>query len=135
MIKFKIFLCFVVTTILYASSCEPFVESVYFIKVQNNTNSKVAYLVSYNYPDTLIPDQYNQLSGIREMDYTSFDSKAKFDDVFAEKKASKISFFFFSTDTISKYGWSNIKSVYKILKRKDFTLQELKNTNYKVTYP
>ena len=121
--KLKILICFLGTTIFYLSSCEPLAEKVYFMKVQNRTDNIITYLVSYNYPDTLIPDEYNKLSGIGKMDYTPFDSKEQWDAVFADKKASKISFFFFSPDTITKYGWNNVMSGYKILKRKDFTLQ------------
>ena len=133
----NIFIYLVVITICCASSCKKnnFFEGAYRIRVQNNTNVTIAYLVSYSYPDTIIPDQYNNLSGIQKMDYTPFDSKVEWDKVFTEKKASKISFFFFSPDTIAKYGWDNVRSGYRVLMRKDFTLKELQNTNYKVTYP
>ncbi len=111
------------------------VEKVYRIKLTNNTAHVLNYLNSYNYPDTLIPDLYNNLRGIREMDFAYFDSKKEWSNVFSENGASKISFFFFSPDTINAYGWNDVRNNYRVLARKDFTIQELENSSYNINYP
>ena len=69
-------LCFTLAAICSVYSCKenPFVERVYGIKVQNNANFIINYLVSYNYPDTIIPDQYNSLRGGQPMSYGYIDS-------------------------------------------------------------
>ena len=133
----KLLICFAWITIFSASSCEknPFVERVYSIKVQNNSNSSINFLVSYNYPDTIIPDQYNSVSSIRAKDYTPLDSKQEWSTEFAKTKAGKLSFFFFNPDTITNYGWEKVRSDYKILKRKEVTLQDVQNNQWTVTYP
>ena len=134
----KIFICIIMGLVFFAPSCkhkDPLVEKAYGIWVQNNSNVIINYLVSYNYPDTIIPDQYSNLAGIKAMNKGDYQSKKDWDAVFAENNASKISFFFFSPDTITKYGWNDVRSGYKILKRKDLSLQDLKNSNYTVTYP
>lgn len=134
----RIIICLLIGVISLIYSCKnksSLVERTYGIWVQNNSNSIISYLVGYSYPDTIIPDQYNNLVGVKAMDKGDYQSKKDWDAVFAEKNASKISFFFFSPDTIAKYGWNTVRSNYKVLKRADFTLQELKNGSYTVSFP
>ena len=95
----------------------------------------IEFLINYGYPDTLIPDLSSNLSGINAFDYTPYDSRKNWDEVFDEKNATKISFFFFSIDTIAKYGWDSVRANYKILKRNDYTLKDLQNSEYTVSYP
>ena|SRR5208283_1311273 len=134
--KIKICIFYFLAILSLASNCKhPLVDHDYFIKVQNNTNTSIVYLVSNNYPDTLIPNQYNNLSGIRPHDYTPYTSSEDWTIVFAQTKAGKLSFFFFNIDTLSKYGWQNVISYYRILKRKDVTYQDVENNQWIVTYP
>lgn len=46
-----------------------------------------------------------------------------------------IRIFVFSYDTLMKYDWEVIRSGYKILKRYDLTLKNLKDLNWSITYP
>lgn len=111
------------------------VDRAYKITIYNNSSNLVYYFTSFAYPDTTIPNEQNNLSGIKPKDYTYKSSTHDWDRVFAEKNASKISFFFFSPDTITKYGWDNVRNNYQVLKRKDLSLENLKSNNYKVSYP
>ena len=44
-------------------------------------------------------------------------------------------FFLFSTDTLRKYSWTEIKRGYMILKRYDITGRELDDQDWTITYP
>ena len=46
-----------------------------------------------------------------------------------------LSFFIFSTDTLNKYPWSDIVRDYKILKRYDFSLQDMIKIRGQIHYP
>lgn len=49
--------------------------------------------------------------------------------------ADTLSIFIFSYDTLRKYDWETIRKEYKILKRYDLSLPDLRNLNWKVVYP
>jgi hypothetical protein len=112
-----------------------FGDKSYRIKILNNSDKLVLYSISFTYPDTIIPDESGNLSGIKANDFTYNTSSHDWSEVLAEKNASKISFFFFNPDTITKYGWSDVKINYRILCRKDISLQELIDSDYIMSYP
>ena len=116
-------------------SKNPATEKVYRIWIQNNSFGIINFLVSYNFPDTIIPDQYNNIAGIKTNDRTPYDSREDWETVFKKTKLGIISVFFFSPDTITKYGWNDVRNNYRILKRKEITLQELKSHQWTVFYP
>lgn len=118
------------------SSCKtPPFDHAYFIKIQNNSTKLIEYLASYNYPDTTIPDQQNQLTTISADNFVKADSHDDWGTVLGKIPGKKISIFFFSPDTISKYGWETVRANYNILSRKDYSIQDLNTSNYKITYP
>lgn len=132
--KILIILVFFVS---YAGTCEknPFAENVFRIKIANNSADTVTTLVSYQYPDTTIPDRYDRLGGIRPNDFRYFDSREPWKEVFKDLPKDTLSVFYFSLDTIQAYDWQTIRSGYRILKRVDVSLQDLENNNYMVNYP
>lgn len=113
----------------------PFVERVYSILVTNNSDSYASALLSYQYPDTTIPDSYNRLGGVPPRDFSYFDSREPWKEVFKDLPKDTLSVFYFSLDTIQAYDWQTIRNEYKILKRVDVSLQDLENNNYTVNYP
>ena len=46
-----------------------------------------------------------------------------------------LSLFIFDADTFNTYSWDEIKNDYKILRRYDLSLQDIKNLNYIIPYP
>jgi hypothetical protein len=120
----NIILGLILSIVCSASSCKKssLVERVYSIKVQNNSSNVINYLVSYNYLNTLIPDDQANLRGLKANDYGSYDNKEDWDVVLGKTKGGKIIFFFFSSDTIAKYGWSKVRG-------------NDKNSQYSVVYP
>lgn len=121
----------------WAGTCKknPFVEKVYSIRVVNDSTADVTSLISYEYSDTSIPNDYNRMAGIRSLDFRYFDSRKPWKDVLASLPNDTLSLFFFSVDTIKRYGWEVTRDQYKILKRYDLSLKDLKQLNWTVTYP
>jgi hypothetical protein len=50
-------------------------------------------------------------------------------------ESDTLMFFLFSTDTLRKYSWEEIKRDYKVLKRYDITGGELNKLDWTLTYP
>ena len=120
-----------------AGTCKknPFVERVYSIKVINNGTTGIAALLSYQYPDTTIPDNYNRVGGILPNDFRYLDSQKPWKDVFQQLPKDTLSLFFFSIDTLKTYNWQKIRNENKILTRLDLSFQDLMNSGYKISYP
>lgn len=134
----KSFIPVIVVILFSMAQCNndiPIGDRSYRIKILNNSDNLIYCSISFTYPDTIIPDESGNLSGIKANDYTYKTSTHDWGEVLAKKNASKISFFFFSPDTITKYGWSNVRINYRILGRKDKSLQELIISDYIVSYP
>jgi hypothetical protein len=46
-----------------------------------------------------------------------------------------LSIYVFDTDTLNTYDWVKVKVGYKVLKRYDLSLDDLKQMNWTITYP
>lgn len=113
---------------------EKFVDHAYSIRVQNNSKDTILYYKNYNYPDTSIDQKEPELTRINPNDYSQIYSKKEWEDVLIPPKDT-LSLFIFCKDTIDKYNWSEIKINYKILKRYDLSLDDLKSQKWVITYP
>jgi hypothetical protein len=127
-----IMLCFT----CMASSCEKPLgaKSVDRFLIKNESNLGISYLVSEVYPDTLIPNDENNVFMLAAGEKESYDQN-DFDVFFAGLPADTLSIFFFSNDTLEKYSFQQIRSSYNILKRQDFGLQYFENSEYIIKYP
>jgi hypothetical protein len=123
--------------LLPISSCEDFVpfDRVYSFWVENKSDESISFLVSYNYPDTIIPDNYNELKGVMPGSKSPYDSDEKWEDVFKSLPSDTLSIFIFRAKTISYYDWQLIRNNYKILKRYDISLGDLKQKKWIIPYP
>jgi hypothetical protein len=128
-------LCALVFLICTASTCNPPFDHAYAITVTNNSPHNIQYITSYNYPDTTIPGLQNQLITVGVNNSTFIDSKEEWGSVISKTPGGKMSFFFFSPDTIAKYGWPVVVSNYLVLTRKDLSAQDIKAMGNIVTYP
>ncbi len=128
----KMNILFVLTIILCSTSCEKLFDHGYYLKVQNNTNDTVWCYSSYNYPDTSLAESKPLLQMIRPESHTKLESKEKWEDVLPK---DTIIVFILSKDTIDAYSWEKIRSEYNILKRYDFSISDLENQNWTITYP
>ncbi|SDF42919.1 hypothetical protein SAMN04487996_110277 [Dyadobacter soli] len=64
-----------------------------------------------------------------------YESRKTWPKFFESLPADTLSVFFFSPDTVRKYGWKQVQSKYLILKRKDIGLQNLEASDYLITFP
>lgn len=127
----------IVFVVCFAGTCKtnPFAEGVYSITVTNNTPMLVSCFYQSNYPDTSLPASRPVLAGIRPNDYTFLDSKRRWEEVFAGAPGDTLSFFILSADTLNAFNWDEIRNRYLVLKRYDLGIQDIKNMNFKITFP
>ena len=129
------------TLLLMTYSCDNFVDHVYSIKVKNNTSHDIQvtpglgpiYMSSYH--DTAISESKPHFLSIAPNDYGYLDYSEKWENVFPRLPADTLSIYIFSTDTLKAYDWSKIRSGYKVLKRYDLSLDDLRKSNWTITYP
>ncbi len=133
----KLFIAIAVLTCL-AGTCRknPFAENRYSIWLKDEQGKGFIFLVSKQYPDTSIPDAYNELAGVQANSRTPYDfHEDKWSDVFENLPADTLSIFIFSGDTLVKYDWQEVRNGYKILKRYDLSQQDIERRNNTITYP
>jgi hypothetical protein len=106
----------------------------YKLHVQNNSSSLIFYQISKIYPDTSIRDSL-VTGGILPSKQQPYESLKTWPKFFDTLPADTLSIFFFSQDTVHRYGWKQVQSKYLILKRKDISLKDLEASDYIVTYP
>jgi hypothetical protein len=136
MIRIIITLIIAISLTACSNSCEnPFgLPVAYTLHIQNNSNNLVFYKISKIYPDTSIQDSL-VTGGILQSKQQPYESRETWSKFFEALPADTLSVFFFSPDTVRKYGWKQVQSKYLILIRKDISLQDLEISNYIVTYP
>ena len=117
-------------------SCKDFpLDRVYSFWIENKSDDLIYFLVSYSYPDTIIPDSYDKIKGVSVGSKTPYDSDDPWEEVFDELPSDTLSIFIFNRDTLKTYNWQEIREGYKILKRFDISYDDLKQNKWIVTYP
>lgn len=96
------------------------------------------------YPDTLLKDTFSTSTVMRFIVNVPPHNSRGIETSFNHREIKKgmipyesdtLMFFLFSTDTLKKYSWDEIKRDYKILKRYDITGRELNALDWTLTYP
>lgn len=137
----KIYIVFVSLILI---GCEPFTEKWDSIYLKNNSDYEICYtydrenLRHMNYPDTLIPKVKEEnlfLSPLSAGYNTLITSRESWNQVIMRLPNDTLSIYIFKEATINSYPWEIISSEYKILKRYDFSVQDLESLNYKISYP
>ena len=133
----------ILTCVLLFLGCELAMDVIYPLYIYNKTNNQyIAYYITAGgkygsfYPDTLLHN--SNIYIYRRIDpqkYFSTDSRRKWRDIFKELPKDTLSIFIFSSDTLNKYSWEEVRRDYKILKRYDLSIQDLELLDYKVYYP
>lgn len=120
------------------SACNPPLGATirYFFTIENNSSMPIVYCISEFYPDVRLPDSTNSnwatLASNKADEYTT---KYTWSQYFRKLPADTLSVFFISKDTLEKYGWLEVQKSYRILQRKDLSLQDLKDSDYLVANP
>lgn len=113
----------------------------YALNIQNNSDKPTAFYVAalavehHLYPDTTLETTKPILATIQPGKTNPWYINLSFDDLFKQLPKDTLSVYFFSVDTLNKYDWSTIRDQYKVLRRYDLSLTDLKNRNFKVSYP
>lgn len=130
--KLKNLLLISLFIIICSFSCENLFEHAYVIDVHNHSNDTTGCYYSSGYPDTSLADSKPRLQLIEPDYYTRLESKKKWENIASR---DTLIIFILNEDTIEKYSWNKIRSDYKILKRYDLSLDDLKNQDWTVNYP
>lgn len=123
---------------LFTTSCDrlPFHSKEAFIVIHNNSGKDVFYKLSQIYPDTTVGDSKYIYPLTVKNGHANFGLDTKtHEEYFAQTPQGIISVFFFDGDTVERYGKEEVAKNHKVLARKDFSYQELKDNNFTINYP
>ena len=136
----KIILGLLLTTNLYY--CERAMDKKYPVYLINNAGHSIGCYFSLGgdygvlYPDTLLPTTNKYIvSEIKSGSRYIYDSGIEWVEIYSKLPKDTMSVFIFHTDTLKKYSWEEVRTGYKILKRYDLSLEDLKKSNYTIVYP
>lgn len=128
--------------VLCASSCEDtsFVEKFYTINVINNSTKDIRVFLAEeftkaHYPDTSLPAIKPALQKASVNQSCYFDSKTPWEENLKKLSADTLSIFIIDNDVYENEPWDSVRIHYKILKRMDLSITDLKAKNYKIEYP
>ncbi|SNR17377.1 hypothetical protein [Tenacibaculum jejuense] len=116
----------------------------YPLSVKNNSDHSINLYLNDNenfvsiYPDTIISNFSERISQqilSKETRYIAGGS-ANWESIFRVSVPSDtLSIFVIHYDSLNKYSWDEIRNNYEVLKRFDFSLQDLEHINYLIEYP
>jgi len=111
----------------------------YALYIKNGSNHPVAFYVAadreHMYPDTTLECNNPGMRTIEPGRSVSWGMSQSFDKFFKNLPTDTLSIYLFHPDTLARYDWNVIRNDYKVLKRYDLSLDDLKNTDFNVTYP
>lgn len=136
----RYFIMIMLLITLGASQCEKMVENFYGISFSNKSSSTVRYTFvkpggGKLYPDTLLPDTKPRGINVPSNEVEATYLKVKYEDFFNAIPSDTMSFFVFDDSIFQNTDWTIIKEQYKVLRRYDMSLQDLKSLNFRVAYP
>ena len=136
----KFFLLILYVTNLY--KCENIPHKRYALYLMNNTEHSIGFYFALGgnygilYPDKLLPTTNHYI--IKEIKHGSryiYYSGIKWDEVLSMLPNDTMSVFIFHTDTLNKYAWEDVRDRYMILKRYDFSFEDMKRLHNKYGTP
>ncbi len=128
--------------VLCSNACKktPFVDKFYRIIVTNNSTAEIRVLLadehaSKQYPDTTLPVSKPALQKAPIGKSIYFDSKTPWEENLKKLPADTLSVYFIDNYIYETEPWDSIRVHYKILRRVDLSIEDLKALNYKIAYP
>ncbi len=110
--------------------------------IQNDASLTLKYSISTIgqgpplYPDTSLPFNNIEVLEIKPNKSVIVDlGHQPFEDYFANLPSDTLSIFLYNADTVVAYSWDQMRQDYKIVKRYDVSLKNLKELNYKINFP
>jgi hypothetical protein len=113
----------------------------YEIKLLNKSGHSIGYYFAADgkygtyYPDSLPETNNYIIYDITKVLRPGYESHLDWEKFFKTLPKDTLSVYIFHTDTLNKYSWEEVRDGYKILKRYDLSLGDLKKSNFTVTYP
>lgn len=128
----------VLVLMLFFSGCiEKFATHYYGFRLKNNSNGRIEAYANFIYPDTIIrevePERYIMDTGKNSIIFDNDKSEESLNRFY--ENGERITVFIFSTDTLNKYSWDQIREDYNILKRYEITKLELDDMGGELVYP
>ena len=107
------------------------------LEIRNNSDRRIFYQIYWNYPDTLL----GEFNPYTSNDYAVSPMSSQFrslgrscwEEFFETKEKEWV--YFFSEDTLRAHTWEEIQLDYKILSRKEISLDFLRSSGWKIDYP
>lgn len=109
------------------------------LEITNPTSINLFYLIQYNFPDTTIVEEStikkpSSRGRIAPNTTIVVKNPVAWQQRVETNSHKVMTVFFLSTDTVDKYSWETIRANYKIIKRVNFTLEELRSSKWKISY-
>ncbi len=101
-----------------------------FIVFWNNSDQPISVFIAtpdwagFTYPDTILPMNSISMLQIVEQGYNRITPAGDIDFYFSALPNDTASIYFFSTDTLEKYSWEEIRAGYMVLERRDVAMPE-----------
>jgi len=128
--------------VICSNACKkpPFLDKFFTIIVTNNSSKKVrVYLADQNaskqYPDTALPVSKPALQNMDKGVSCYFDSKTTWEENFKKLPLDTLSVYFIDNDVYQNEQWDSVRVNYKILKRIDLSIENLKSNKYNISFP
>jgi hypothetical protein len=133
---------FFFTLVTICSQCNHVaMDNSYTINLVNKSDYPIGYYFATGgkygtyYPDSLPETSNYIIYDVNKVLRPGYESHLNWNKFFQLLPHDTLSVFIFSTDTLNKYSWEEVRKEYKILKRYDFSLKDLQQMNWTITYP
>jgi len=128
----------IICLLFWNGNCK-IVELHYSINIENNSPHDISFYVAglgmeHLYPDTTLQTDSVPMQIIPSGKTRSWSNTIGWDNLFKQLPKDTLSIYLFSSDTLTKYRWNIIRKEYKILKRYDLSLSDLKKSNFGIHY-
>jgi len=128
--------------LFFCGECKKAPNEKHSIKLTNSSQSSIGYYFALGgkfgnyYSDTIPPasnDYIGKDLGSNKTFYYYFGGSQE--NLFTGLPKDTLSVYVFSSDTLSKYPWAEVRNKYKVLKRYDLSLYDLNKLDWTITYP
>jgi len=132
----------IILIILLVSSCKTTdIEST--IQIRNNSDQSISTFIAlpievgFAYPDTTLPLNEIVMQSAAPGQQNFYDFPTSLEEVLSELPNDTLSVYYFSTDTLNKYSWEEIRDNYMILRRDDLMppASEVQRDFWLIEYP
>lgn len=117
------------------NSCRKEDDRQNYIWFNNNSDYELNIYTSYNYPNTTISFKGGGYIIYPQTKKSLISKNGWKREIEIHSPKKTLIMFIFSADTLRKYSKQEIIENYKVLKRYDLSIEQLKKQNWTITYP